>query len=187
VDALSWKCFSTERSWAWRPTQGDEKRLLFSNLLSLEAPPYPFVIPTGAVAQWRDLCVDALSWKCFSTERTRIPVTRRQTNPRVRLSSRKAAWGLPAPTTSTGIRGSVVEGSAFRPSHYQLLRAATPLPFVIPSVPRVPVTQAPDMIACAAFCKESRMKLVSAIELDRNPGVAEGSAVRPSPKQRPRK
>ena len=24
------------------------------------------------VAQWRDLCVDALSWECFSTERTRI-------------------------------------------------------------------------------------------------------------------
>ena len=23
-------------------------------------------------AQWRDLCVDAPSWKCFSTERTRI-------------------------------------------------------------------------------------------------------------------
>jgi hypothetical protein len=23
-------------------------------------------------AKWRDLCVDALSWKCVSTERTRI-------------------------------------------------------------------------------------------------------------------
>jgi hypothetical protein len=30
------------------------------------------------------------------------------------------------------------------------------------------------MIACAAFCKESRMKSVNAIELNRNPGAAEG-------------
>ena len=28
---FSWKCFSTEESWAFGPTQGDEKRLLFSN------------------------------------------------------------------------------------------------------------------------------------------------------------
>ena len=28
---LSWKCFSTEESWATGPTQGDEKRLPFSN------------------------------------------------------------------------------------------------------------------------------------------------------------
>jgi hypothetical protein len=42
-----------------------------------------------------------------------------------------------------------------------------------------------DMIACAAFCKESRMKLVNAIELNRNPGAVEGPAVRLSPKQRP--
>jgi hypothetical protein len=55
----------------------------------MEAPPSPFVISTGAQrsgeicgpadlflgmffdrtdAKWRDLCVDALSWKCFSTE-----------------------------------------------------------------------------------------------------------------------
>jgi hypothetical protein len=44
-----------------------------------------------------------------------------------------------------------------------------------------------DMIACAAFCKESRMKLVNAIELNRNPGAAEGSAVPLSPKRRPSK
>ncbi len=34
------------------------------------------------------------------------------------------------------------------------------------------------MTVCAAFCRESRMKLINAIELDSNPGVAEGSAVR---------
>jgi hypothetical protein len=43
----------------------------------------------------------------------------------------------------------------------------------------------PDRTACAAFCKESRRKLDNAIKLDRNPGVAEGSAVRLYPKQRP--
>ncbi|HWO31834.1 MAG TPA: hypothetical protein VNO32_23815, partial [Candidatus Acidoferrum sp.] len=36
-----------------------------------------FIEATGlhrksGAAQWRDLCVDALSWKCFSTERTWI-------------------------------------------------------------------------------------------------------------------
>ncbi len=41
------------------------------------------------------------------------------------------------------------------------------------------------IFACAAFCKESRMKLVNAIELDRNPGAVEGSAVRLYPKPRP--
>jgi hypothetical protein len=44
-----------------------------------------------------------------------------------------------------------------------------------------------DRTACAAFCKESRMKLVNAIKLDRNPGDAEGSAVRLYPKPRPSK
>ena len=37
----SWKCFSREESLACWPTQGDEKRLLFSNYRSLEALPFP--------------------------------------------------------------------------------------------------------------------------------------------------
>jgi hypothetical protein len=39
---------SPEKSWASRPTQGDEKRVLFSNYSFLEAPHPPFVISTGA-------------------------------------------------------------------------------------------------------------------------------------------
>ncbi len=40
-----------------------ERRMMFANATN-------FYRKSGA-AQWRDLCVDALSWKCFSTERTR--------------------------------------------------------------------------------------------------------------------
>jgi hypothetical protein len=54
---LSWKCFSTEESWAVGPTQGDEKRLLFQRLLS------PFVMPTEA--KRRDLRFSGLSWRCI--------------------------------------------------------------------------------------------------------------------------
>jgi hypothetical protein len=43
---LSWKCFSTEESWACGPTQGDEKRLLFSYYCPWKHRP-PLVIPTG--------------------------------------------------------------------------------------------------------------------------------------------
>jgi len=42
-----------------------------------------------------------------------------------------------------------------------------------------------DKTACAAFCEESRMKYANAAELNRNPGAAEGSAVRHYPKRRP--
>ena len=49
-----------------RPTQGDEKRLLFSNYSPWKGRP-PFCHLDRSAAKWRDLCVDALSWKCFST------------------------------------------------------------------------------------------------------------------------
>src|SRR5271155_4324605 len=97
------------------PTQGDEKRLLYSDYCSLEAPPSPLssrpertrisyfallatttcaallkesrmqiIKATGLYrksggAQWRDLCVDALSWKCFrqwTVQRTLLGFTR---------------------------------------------------------------------------------------------------------------
>jgi hypothetical protein len=54
-----------------RPTQADEKRLLSSNYSPRKHRPSLCHLDRSA-AQWRDLCVDALSWKCFSTERTRI-------------------------------------------------------------------------------------------------------------------
>jgi hypothetical protein len=54
-----------------RPTQGDEKRLLPEAALPWERRPHLCHLDRSA-AQWRDLCVDAPSWKCFSTERTRI-------------------------------------------------------------------------------------------------------------------
>src|SRR5882757_7011006 len=71
-----------------RPTQGDEKSLRPATTL-YRTVALSFVIPSEAegsavprtfrghvfrqsAAERRDLCVDASSWKCFSTERTRI-------------------------------------------------------------------------------------------------------------------
>jgi hypothetical protein len=51
---LSWECFSTEESWAFWPTQGDEKRLLFSNDCRWRHRP-PLCHLDRSVAQWRDL------------------------------------------------------------------------------------------------------------------------------------
>jgi hypothetical protein len=89
-----------------RPTQGDEKRLLSEAALPWERRPHPCHLDRSA-AQWRDLCVDAPSWECFSTERTRISC------------------------------------------HAAL-----------------------DMATCAAFVKESRMKIANATKLNRKSGVA---------------
>ena len=50
----SWKCFSTEESWAFGPTQGDEKRLLFSNYSAWKDRP-PLCHLDRSEAQWRDL------------------------------------------------------------------------------------------------------------------------------------
>jgi hypothetical protein len=47
------------------PTQGDEKTVSVQQRLSLEAPLSPCHLDRS-VAKWRDLCVDAPSWKCFS-------------------------------------------------------------------------------------------------------------------------
>jgi hypothetical protein len=51
-----------------RPTQGDEKRLLSEATLPWKHRPHLCHLDRSE-AQWRDLCVDAPSWKCFSTER----------------------------------------------------------------------------------------------------------------------
>jgi hypothetical protein len=89
-----------------RPTQGDEKRLGPATTL-YGTVALPFVIPTEAKRSG-GICSSAdLSWKCFSTERTRISC-----------------------------------------------RAAL------------------DMAACAAFVKESRMKIDNATKLNRKSGVA---------------
>ena len=58
-----------------RPTQGDEKRLLFSNDSLWEHCP-PICHLDRSAAKWRDLCEDALSWKCFSTEVPGFPTSR---------------------------------------------------------------------------------------------------------------
>ena len=55
---------STEESWASGRTQGDEKRVLFSDYRSLEAPALPFVIPTGAQRSGGTCGSAGLSWKC---------------------------------------------------------------------------------------------------------------------------
>jgi hypothetical protein len=54
-----------------RPTQGDEKRLQTEAALPCKRHPILCHLDRSA-AQRRDLCVDAPSWRCFSTERTRI-------------------------------------------------------------------------------------------------------------------
>jgi hypothetical protein len=50
-----------------RPTQGDEKRVLSEATLSWKRRPHLCHLDRS-VAKWRDLCVDAPSWRCFSTE-----------------------------------------------------------------------------------------------------------------------
>ena len=59
----SWKCFSTELSCAFGPPKV-MKNAFCPRPLSMEAPPSPCHLDRSA-AQWRDLCVDAPSWKCF--------------------------------------------------------------------------------------------------------------------------
>jgi hypothetical protein len=54
-----------------RPNQADEKRVLFSDYSSWRDHP-PLCHRDRSAAQWRDLCVDALSWKCFSAERSAV-------------------------------------------------------------------------------------------------------------------
>jgi hypothetical protein len=51
-----------------RPTQGDEKRLLSEATLPWKHRPHLCHLDLSE-AQWKDFCVDAPSWKCFSTER----------------------------------------------------------------------------------------------------------------------
>jgi hypothetical protein len=51
-----------------RATPGDEKRLLFSSYSPRKRDPSLCHLDRSE-AQWRDLYVDALSWKCFLTER----------------------------------------------------------------------------------------------------------------------
>jgi hypothetical protein len=50
----SWECFSTEESWAFGPTQGDEKRLLYSNDCRWRHCPSLCHLDRSA-AKWRDL------------------------------------------------------------------------------------------------------------------------------------
>ena len=62
---------STGEVMGQRPTQGDEKRPV-QQLLLPEAPPYPLSSrPERSVVE-RSAGSAVLSWKCFSTERTRI-------------------------------------------------------------------------------------------------------------------
>jgi hypothetical protein len=58
-----------------RPTQGDEKRLLFSGDCRWKHRP-PLCHLDRSAAQWRDLCVDAPSWKCRQSI-PEIPTPRR--------------------------------------------------------------------------------------------------------------
>src|SRR5580700_6906657 len=51
---LSWKCFSTGEVMGQRPTQGDEKRVLFSNYCCWKRRP-PLCHLDRSAAQWRDL------------------------------------------------------------------------------------------------------------------------------------
>jgi hypothetical protein len=55
---------------ALQPTQGDENRSLSGNRPPWKGYP-PLCHLDRSAAKWRGLCVDAPSWKCVSTERTR--------------------------------------------------------------------------------------------------------------------
>jgi hypothetical protein len=60
-----------------RSTQGDQKRL-GRQPLPIEPLPSPCHLDRS-VAQWRDLCVDAPSWKCFSDRAKKSAVAQRTT------------------------------------------------------------------------------------------------------------
>src|ERR1700722_17844384 len=66
---LSWKCFSTGEVMGQRPTQGDEKRVLFRNYRCWKRrPPLCHLDRSSEGAEWRDLrCQRSFSWKCFSS------------------------------------------------------------------------------------------------------------------------
>ncbi len=65
--ALSWKCFSTEESWAFGPPKAMKNRFSSATTLSGSAT-LPFVISTEAQRSGEIYGSAALSWKCFSTE-----------------------------------------------------------------------------------------------------------------------
>src|ERR1700679_3941054 len=54
-----------------RPTQGDEKWVLFGNHTQWKHRP-PVCHLDRSAAEWRDLCLNAFSWKCFSYRRSRL-------------------------------------------------------------------------------------------------------------------
>jgi hypothetical protein len=57
-----------ERSWSWSPPKGMKKRIPSGKPLSMEAPP-----PTCHPERSRGICSSTdLSWKCFSTARSRV-------------------------------------------------------------------------------------------------------------------
>jgi hypothetical protein len=61
-------------------------------------------------------------------------------------------------------------GTCFSFILLSILEGNRPSPLCHPDRTADSCSAVPDVFACAAFCKESRMKLVNAIELDRNPG-----------------
>jgi hypothetical protein len=68
-ESLNKFVISTGEVMGLRPTQGDEKRLLSEATLPWKRRPHLCHLDRSE-AQWRDLCVDAPSWRCFSTERS---------------------------------------------------------------------------------------------------------------------
>jgi hypothetical protein len=72
VDALPWKCFFDRGVMDLRPTQGDEKQILFSNYSLWKHRPSLCHLDRSA-AEWRDLCVDALPLEVFFRQRSHGP------------------------------------------------------------------------------------------------------------------
>jgi hypothetical protein len=77
-----------------RPTQGDEDRLLSEATLPWKRRPHLCHLDRS-VAEWRDLCVDSPSWRCFSTERSGVE---------------RSAVSLPGPGGRRSIAGWRVAG-----------------------------------------------------------------------------
>ena len=71
MDAPSWKCFSTEESWAFGPPKV-MKNGSYSATTLTGSTALPFVISTEAQRSG-EICGSAVpSWKCFSTERSEV-------------------------------------------------------------------------------------------------------------------
>jgi hypothetical protein len=156
---LSWKCFSTEESWACGPPKVMKTPRSSNHFLSNRC---PFLCHPE---RSRGICGSAdLSWKCFSTEESwacgppKVMKTPRSSN---HFLSNRCPF-LCHPERSRGICGSAdLSWKCFSTERT-----------------RISCHAAPDTAACAPFFKDGRMMSAKAISFYNKSGAAEWNYLR---------